>query len=124
MFDTFNMKAVLIDPRGYFGNTKLYGDTDYDWAKLYYSMCGNFDRFNVKDFKLKISDHDVRFEIKSNGWEDLTEKVLLNMKNCKVRDIRFIHAIIWLSLASHCCEDYDSMCLAFYNGIYLVNEFI
>lgn len=114
----------FIDARGYFGKQVVLGDIRYDWAKLYYSMCGNFDRFNVKDFKLKISDHDVRFEIKSNGWEDLTEKVLLNMKNCKVRDIRFIHAIIWLSLASHCCEDYDSMCLAFYNGIYLVNEFI
>lgn len=119
-----NNNIYFIDARGYFGKQEVLGDIRYDWAKLYYSMCGNFDRFNVKDFKLKISDHDVRFEIKSNGWEDLTEKVLTNMKNCKVRDIRFIHAIIWLSLASHCWEDYDSMCLAFYNGMYLVSEFI
>lgn len=119
-----NNNIYFIDARGYFGKQEVLGDIRYDWAKLYYSMCGNFDRFNVKDFKLKISDYDVRFEIKSNGWEDLTEKVLLNMKNCKVRDIRFIHAIIWLSLASHCWEDYDSMCLAFYNGMYLVSEFI
>lgn len=114
----------FIDARGYFGSQVVLGDIRYDWAKLYYSMCGNFDRFNVKDFRLKISDNDVRFEIKSNGWEDLTEKVLSNMKDCRVEDIKFIHAIIWLSLASHCWEDYDSMCLAFYNGMYLVSEFI
>lgn len=119
-----NNNIYFIDARGYFGKQVVLGDIRYDWAKLYYSMCGNFDRFNVKDFRLKISDHDVLFEIKSNGWEDLTEKVLANMKNCKVRDIQFIHAIIWLSLASHCWEDYDSMCLAFYNGTELIEGFI
>lgn len=119
-----NNNIYFIDARGYFGKQEVLGDIRYDWAKLYYSMCGNFDRFNIKDFKLKISDQDVQFEIKSNGWEDLTEKVLLNMKNCNVRDIRFIHAIIWLSLASHCWEDYDSMCLAFYNGTQLISEHI
>ncbi len=119
-----NNNIYFIDARGYFGKQEVVGDIRYDWAKLYYSMNGNFDRFNVKDFKLNISDHDVRFKIKSNGWEDLTEKVLKNMENCRVRDINFIHAIIWLSLASHCWEDYDSMCLAFYNGVYLVSEFI
>jgi hypothetical protein len=24
----------------------------YDWAKLYYSVAGNYDRFNLKDFRL------------------------------------------------------------------------
>lgn len=119
-----NNNIYFIDARGYFGKQVVLGDIRYDWAKLYYSMCGNFDRFNVKEFKLKISDNDVSFEIKSNGWENFTEKVLLNMKNCKESDIRFIHSIIWLSLASHCWEDYDSMCLAFYKGTYLISEFI
>ena len=42
----------------------------------------------------------------------------------EIENIKFIHAVIWLSLASHCREDYDSMCLAFYNGVYLINEFL
>ena len=119
-----NNRIYFIDARGYFGKQKVLGDIRYDWAKLYYSMSGNFDRFNVKDFRLKISDNDVQFEIQSNGWEKLTEKVLKNMHNCKEADIKFIHAIIWLSLASHCFEDYDSMCLAFYNGTSLIQDFI
>ncbi len=117
-----NNDIYFIDARGYFGKQLVFGDIRYDWAKLYYSMNGNFDRFNVKDFKLQILDNEVKFEIKSNGWENLTAKVLQNMKNCKEEDIKFIHSIIWMSLASHCWEDYDSMCLAFYNGTYLLNE--
>ena len=119
-----NNDIYFIDARGYFGKQDVIGDIRYDWAKLYYSMSGNFDRFNVKDFRIKIADNAVEFEIKSNGWENLTAKVLANMQNCREEDIKFIHAIVWLSLASHCWEDYDSMCLAFYNGVELVNEHI
>ena len=50
---------VLIDPRGYFGFTELYGDVRYDWAKLYYSIVGNYDRFNLKDFRLEIGEDEV-----------------------------------------------------------------
>lgn len=119
-----NNNIYFIDARGYFGKQEVIGDIRYDWAKLYYSMSGNFDRFNVKDFRLKINEDSVHFKIFSSRWEKYTQKVLDNMKNCRIEDIKFIHAIIWLSLASHCWEDYDSMCLAFYNGTYLVREFI
>ncbi len=119
-----NNDIYFIDARGYFGKQEVIGDIRYDWAKLYYSMSGNFDRFNVKEFTIKISEKEVQYEIASNGWESMTEKVLNNMKDCKIEDIKFIHAIIWLSLASHCWEDYDSMCLAFYNGTFLIKDFI
>lgn len=112
----------FIDARGYFGKQQVLGDIRYDWAKLYYSMTGNFDRFNVKDFRLAIGEKGVTFTIASNGWEGMTRRVLDNMQNCREEDIKFIHAIIWLSLASHCWEDYDSMCLAFYNGVFLLQE--
>ena len=72
MFDTFDMRAVLIDPRGYFGKTKLYGDADYDWAKLYYSINGNYDLFNRKKFTLDIREKDV---------EHLKEVALESLKN-------------------------------------------
>ena len=52
MFDTFNMKTILIDPRGYFGNTKLYGDVDYDWAKLYYSLKVIMTNLTVRSLRL------------------------------------------------------------------------
>lgn len=117
MFDTFNMKTILIDPRGYFGNTKLYGDVDYDWAKLYYSIKGNYDQFNKKKFTLDIKDKDIELAIKPNNWEDMEEFFFDNIGGANKNKIKALHAVIWLSLTTYAWEDYDSICGAFYNGI-------
>lgn len=111
----------FIDARGYFGHTPLIGDVYYDWAKVYYSIDGAFDQFNVKRFSLHIDDREVTFQIAPSGWSHLTQYFLDKIPHCNVRKIKAIHAIIWLSLASHCWEDYDSLCLAFYNGVYLLS---
>ena len=117
MFDTFNMKAVLIDPRGYFGKTKYYGDVDYDWAKLYYSLSGNYDQFNIKKFTLDIRENDVELAIKSNGWEGMEKHFFESLPEVDPDKIRALHAVIWLSLTTYAWEDYDSICGAFYNGL-------
>ena len=130
-----NGKPVLIDPRGYFGFTKIYGDERYDWAKMYYSLKGNYDRFNLKDFSLDIGGHsivngdkikyltdgEVRLEIESNGWEEL-ENDFFEMTGCDKYEIKLIHAVIWLSLTTYAWQDYDSICGSFYNGLYYLEE--
>ena len=124
MFDTYNMKAVLIDPRGYFGKTKFYGDVDYDWAKLYYSLNGNYDQFNRKKFTLDIREKDVEIAIKPNNWEDMEEFFFDCLTGVSKYKLKVLHAIIWLSLTTYAWEDYDSICGAFYNGIVKLNEVI
>lgn len=114
----------FIDARGYFGKTPLVGDVYYDWAKLYYSVEGAFDQFNIKNFELNITASDVTYKIANSGWEFLTDYMFSLIPNCNQFRVKLIHSIIWLSLASHCWEDYDSMCLAFYNGLYLLNELL
>ena len=116
-----NGEPVFIDPRGYFGITKLFGDPAYDWAKLYYSVVGNYDQFNLKRFRLHISDQDVKLEIQSNGWEQLEEE-FFRLTETKAEDIKLLHAIIWLSLTTYAWQDYDSICGAFYNGLYYLEE--
>lgn len=117
MYDTFNMKAVLIDPRGYFGKTKYFGDVDYDWAKLYYSLKGNYDQFNKKKFTLDIKEDSVEIAIKPNNWEDMDEYFFDSIPNINKSKIKVLHAIIWLSLTTYAWDDYDSICGAFYNGL-------
>ncbi len=128
-------EPVLIDPRGYFGFTELYGDPRYDWAKLYYSIVGNYDRFNLKKFSLDIgghsvvgegiisdlSDDEVRLDIDSNGWEDM-EKDFFSLTGTSEYEIKLLHAVIWLSLTTYAWQDYDSICGAFYNGLYYLEE--
>ena len=66
-------EPVLIDPRGYFGHTEIFGDAAYDWVKLYYSLVSNYDQFNLKRFSLDIGDREVKLEIASNNWESMED---------------------------------------------------
>jgi hypothetical protein len=129
-----NGDPVLIDPRGYFGFTELYGDVRYDWAKLYYSIVGNYDRFNLKDFSLIIGGNEghmsegkqlnygeVNLEITSNGWEDC-EDDFFSLTGADSWEIKLLHAVIWLSLTTYAWQDYDSVCGAFYNGLWYLEE--
>lgn len=128
-------QPVLIDPRGYFGFTELYGDERYDWAKLYYSIVGNYDKFNLKKFSLDIGGHsikdnellknipegEVKLSIESNGWEEM-EKDFFDYTKANEFEIKLLHAVIWLSLTTYAWQDYDSICGAFYNGLYYLEE--
>ena len=116
---------VLLDPRGYFGDVRFYGDPRYDWAKLYYSVVGNYDQFNLKRFSLDIREQEVLLNIRSGHWEDMEETYfeLLSGEVCK-EQIRLFHALIWLSLTTYAWEDYDSICGAFYNGLYYLEDLL
>lgn len=112
---------VLIDPRGYFGFTELYGDVRYDWAKLYYSIVGNYDRFNLKDFRLVVGENETSLQIASGHWEDMEER-FFELTGADRYEIRLLHAVIWLSLTTYAWQDYDSICGAFYNGLYYLED--
>ena len=117
----------FIDARGYFGRTSLIGDTYYDWAKVYYSVIGAFDQFNVGNFNLEIGEKSVSFNVAPSGWEKYEDEFWDAINEIEPVDkltIKYIHAVIWLSLSSHCFEDYDSMCLAFYKGTELFQQIV
>lgn len=116
-----NTEPVFIDPRGYFGQTELYGDPRYDWAKLYYSIVGNYDHFNRREFDLKIDEKEVLITVQSNKWEEL-EDYFFELTGTKPEEIKLLHAVIWLSLTTYAWHDYDSVCGAFYLGIYYLEE--
>lgn len=113
----------VIDPRGYFGFTQYYGDAAYDWVKLYYSIVGNYDQFNLKRFVLKIEENEVFLTIESNGWEDLEEEFFILLKDeVNKKQMQLLHALTWLSLTTYAWEDYDSVCGAFYKGNLLLRD--
>ncbi len=118
--------VFFIDPRGYFGKTENLGDVRYDWVKVYYAIKGNFDQFNIKNFHFELKVDCVNFSIASGGWEFLEKEFFDRIPEGEgsEKEIKLIHAIVWLSLASHAWEDFDSMCVAYYNGLALFNEWL
>ena len=109
----------LIDPRGSFGNTKIYGDRRYDWAKFYYSAVGNYDSMNSKKFKVTIKDiPDVELEIASNGYEEYGD-IILQRSGMSKREMDLIHANLWLSLTGYVKEDVEAALFSFFMGTYI-----
>ena len=123
MIETDGVRPILIDPRGYFGKTKFFGDVDYDWAKLYYSVVGDYDQFNRKNFSLEIRENDIDLMIVSNNWNDL-EQDFFDLTQSDPKKIKLLHAIIWLSLTTYAWEDYDAICGAFYKGLLELQEYL
>lgn len=119
-------RVFFIDPRGYFGKSKVFGDPRYDWAKVFYAVYGNFDQFNVKNFHFCQTQDGLEFQIGSGGWEFLTAELFQRIPDGEGtrKEIELIHAIVWMSMASHVWEDYDSMCIAFMNGTALFNRWL
>jgi hypothetical protein len=93
----------------------------YDWGKLYYSVVGNYDSFNRRQFQLKITDKCIDLNIESNGWQDL-ESMFTETFSTKISMIRLLHALIWLSLSGYVTDDYDSIIASFYNGLFWLED--
>ena len=93
----------------------------YDWAKLYYSIAGNYDQFNLKNFRLEIGENEVALSIQPNHWEDM-EQEFFALTGADPGEIKLLHAVIWLSLTTYAWQDYDSICGAFYNGLYYLED--
>lgn len=107
----------FLDPRGSFGSTKLHGDSDYDWAKLYYSLVGQYDSFNKKLFCLEQHGYHVEVRIHSNGWQHLQPMLEEKLQN-KLAKVKILHGLIWLSLVGYVQDDYDSILASFYQGLF------
>ena len=59
-----NDKNILfIDPRGYFGNSKLFGLYEYDYAKLMFGLSGYsiFDEMVIDELQIKNNNLDIEF---------------------------------------------------------------
>jgi aminoglycoside phosphotransferase len=118
-----NLNQVwFIDPRGTFGKSKIYGDPRYDWAKLYYSAVGNYDKINSKKFSVDMTD-GVRLQIESSGYEHFGEYIIQRSKMSKL-EMLLIHTSIWFSLSGYVKEDIDAVLYSFYKGCELWTEAI
>jgi tRNA A-37 threonylcarbamoyl transferase component Bud32 len=54
-----NDNIYFIDPRGYFGETKLFGLCEYDYAKLLFGLSGYSKFDNMKIEKLNIINNNI-----------------------------------------------------------------
>jgi hypothetical protein len=106
---------IFIDPRGYFGESKIYGPFEYDYAKLLYGISG-YDNFNINYFNIKNIDREnKRIDFEINGI--IFDKKILKKYFNKVHKAYLV--IIWLSLAEYNKNNIWKCLASYYYGLYL-----
>ena len=109
----------FIDPRGYFGKTKIFGLPEYDIGKILYSLSG-FDIFNNDEkfcFFISNTNIDVPVNNVMNNFIHLFEgydtNLLLNMV--------ILH---WFGLTDYSKTNIHKCVSAYYYGLYLYHTSI
>ena len=114
LIDTSN-KIWFIDPRGYFGNTKLFGPKEYDIGKIIYSLSGfdeinnNHNHFFTIDEKSNIS---VNINNNIDNYLDLFDKYDKNI-------LIYMTILHWFGLTDYSKNNIHQCISAYYYGIYL-----
>lgn len=100
----------LIDPRGYFGDTKMFGWDEYEKAKLLYCLYG-YDEFN-DGFKVYGYDEPKKFD-----WADQIDWLCTPTS-------KMIVAIIYIALAGYISQDIQKANIAYDFGLKMLKECI
>ena len=113
---------IFIDPRGYFGNTFLFGLKYYDYSKILYSLSG-YDYFNdIKNYYFDIIDNNIILNIKNIDL--LNYKYIFDKYNIDFNICLYMCIIHWFGLSSYISNNILKSVAAYYNAIYLYNKYI
>lgn len=104
----------LIDPRGYFGKTKLFGPRIYDEAKVLYALSG-YDEFNSDPMWGGLSINGAEATVKINELDSFYNK------NFNVFHRLWV-AVIWIALAGYFKNNPIKSVSAYYYGMHLLTR--
>lgn len=99
---------IFIDPRGYFGKTKIYGLKEYDIAKVYFALSGYdlFDSQNIETIDLYDNNLNIsfiqNFEFRKEHNNPLIKTLLVS---------------IWLSNAHIFKDNHNKLILSHYTSL-------
>ena len=109
MVNTSTLDVKFIDPRGYFGFTKFYGWSDYEYSKLLYCLYG-YDKFNLTP---QIYGED----------EPEISKYSNKISYLNNREYKLIVGVIYVALAGYISQDIMKANIAYEYGLKLINEY-
>ena len=122
--DNYNFMR-LIDPRGSFGSFDIYGDSNYEMAKLLHSLEGKYD-FIIEDlFDVNKNGNNINFVIFDKNTEII--KVFNDVFSKKLNNllaIRLIEVTLFLSMTPLHDDHKQRQYVMFATGIMLLDKII
>lgn len=123
LYNDSSQRAFLIDPRGRFGSNAIFGDPDYDWAKLLYSIEGSYDKVNTREFFVRrLDDGNYLLSVPLSGYEKYSDLVYSHASSSM--RVRLIHATLWFGLAGYIKNHLDSITASFLKGCMVYDSFL
>lgn len=116
------LRSWFIDPRGSFAQPGIFGDGDYDFAKVYYSAVGGYDAFNRKRFKLHVDCDTIEVLTEKPIFYDAGRSLFNDYFSKELPRIKLLHGLIWLSLSGYAKDDIDSVIGSFALGLYWLED--
>lgn len=110
-----NNKVWFIDPRGYFGNTKLFGLKEYDIGKIIYSLSG-FDQINNNDNHFFIIDEKNNIDTNINNNIDNYLHLFYKYDTDMLINMTILH---WFGLTEYSKNNIHKCISSYYYAIYL-----
>jgi GTP:adenosylcobinamide-phosphate guanylyltransferase len=117
-----HLRTWLFDPRGYFNKPGIWGDPNYDYAKLYYSAVGGYDKFNRRKFKLHVDDETAEILMEQPLFYQAGIETFKDFFQSDLQKIEILHGLIWLALSGYAKDDIDSAIGSFYLGLYWLEK--
>lgn len=108
-----------IDPRGYFGNTDIFGLKEYDLSKIFYSLSG-FDLVNSNLFM----NYDIKAGVFSFTFNNDIETFIDHFQLSQ-RKLLFCMVILhWFGLSGYNRNNTSKCLVSYYYAIYLFHRYI
>ena len=110
----------FIDPRGYFGNKKIYGIKEYDYAKLLFGISGYsiFDCKNISKSQLTIDKYNIRIQLPVN------HQIYKDYKKLKFNKLSmYLSLAIWLG-NSHMFTDRNKQLTSYFTSLFLCEKYL
>jgi HAD superfamily hydrolase (TIGR01509 family) len=121
---TLDSKIKYIDPRGYFGKTKLFGPIEYDYSKILYSMSG-YDIFNkdllycfeyINDNSIEI---DTTYINNLDKCKTVFENIGIDFELCL-----YMVIIHWIGLSDYNKNNLNKCISSLFIALVIYNKFI
>ncbi len=125
LYDLRSRICKLVDPRGNFGDSGIYGDQRYDVAKLYHSVYGLYDFITNDLFKITVDGRKVSLDIRcSPRHEQIRERFeKVFFQHFDRREVLLITALLFASMPALHYDAPQRQCAMYVRALQLFDEY-
>ena len=117
IFKMENNKYIFIDPRGCFGDTKIYGLKYYELSKIFFSLFGFDELNNSAKYYFSIDNNNIQTNINL-----LLESINIDDSLFTLEEYEFIITLavsIWIGLPFYFKNNISKLIGTYFYGLYI-----